>query len=766
MPRLRDMVRLRKFVRGGPLSPAMSRVLQQEVANACSDVVQELAEEFVPDTLCEAYRGLLDKDLRPSFDRSVLKQTKGRFPYGLRGGEGAALSMEMGGVAQSLQELGRKTVARTQSQIAQDLRGIENQSDEENLFQRVYEARPEHFDAMYEAAQDMDAGSFLEHGLSALRDTILALRDQHTFLDFAVGPAAAANLVPVEEATKKGLTVLKYAFNAVASFLFNSGPILGGGNGAPSSPGARASLSRIHAVAARLRRRAAEIARADGLRGGGLSSAWEWVKKKAGHALSTSIAQSVMAAGKRVSAWLVANPLAVIAGVFFSVAGVAMYGAVHGGGDGDRGGFCQDRVAAGLEAAGLPTVAKSRAAGAKPYSEEVVRAFLEETFRIGEGGELVFTERGADSGVAVRSLRADGTNVVFEAAEGERRTVRMAVRADAEKVARLFAEAQIERWKRTAMGFVYTKLSPLWICTLDNLILAPVDALKDMVEKNLGWIPGGAVVLMASLAVQKLGDYIYRQGAANDDLQYKVAGIVIGLFCDLKNGGSGGAHRSILQVAPMVCLQPLLRFAQVYDLLMLTLDSFRHETPPATTIQIPRSLAITAGDTDAIRAVVAALNGTKSDISIRFAQEANKVDNGEVYLRIVGKDGKYAAKSSPTFPLEKVHVRPLEFINSEGGIRMTEEGGAAVDVGGTDDLLRLLTASRENIFRGGGVAGRAQVRRANGRGPAAQLPLRHGGADARSITESELRRTGGGGRGWGKVLHTRTKKKLMIITLR
>ena len=116
------MVRLRKFVRGGPLSPSMSRVLQQEVADACSDVVQELAEEFVPDTLCEAYRGLLAEDLRPSFDHTVLKKTGGRFPYGLRGGAGAALAMEMGGVAQSLRELGRKTVARSKSQIARDLR--------------------------------------------------------------------------------------------------------------------------------------------------------------------------------------------------------------------------------------------------------------------------------------------------------------------------------------------------------------------------------------------------------------------------------------------------------------------------------------------------------------------------------------------------------------------------------------------------------------------------------------------------------------------
>ena len=325
---------------------------------------------------------------------------------------------------------------------------------------------------------------------------------------------------------------------------------------------------------------------------------------------------------------------------------------------GGRGGFCKDRVAASLEAAGLPegTVSKSSAAGATPYSEEVVRAFFGDTFQIGEDGDLVYTKKGSGGpGVVVENLRAKGADeVVFEeAGEGSKTTVRMRVRADAEKVVALFAEAQIERWKRTAMGFVYTRLSPLWICTLDNLILAPVDALKDMVEKNLGWIPGGAVVLMVSLAVQKLGDFIYRQGAATGDLQYKIAGIVIGLFCDLKNGGNSGAHRSILQVAPMVCLQPLLRFAQVYDMLMLTIDSFRHETPPATTIQVPRSLALEDGDTEAVRALIGALNNPGVKTKIFFGQEANRVEEGEIYLRIMGEDGEYTAKSNPTLPRKK-----------------------------------------------------------------------------------------------------------------
>ena len=458
----------------------------------------------------------------------------------------------------------------------------------------MYESAPANFDGAFDALKRMNVSEFTSSGLAALRDTINVLREQHTYLDMLVGPTQAKYFVPLEEAHKKGLEVVQFLVTSVFSFMFSgptsTKPLVGGRGG---GPGTLASVARIHARVARLKRVAE---RCDELRGGGrIGQAWTWIKKTALGTLATKIASAIVAAGSKIAGWLAARPLAAIAGVLFAVGAYAMRTAME---EDEEEGFCKQFAGDLMAAAGL-------------------------------GG-------GEDS-----------------------------------------KQEALDKWKKSGMGLVYTKLAPIWTCTLDNIILAPITALRTTLQSVLGWVAGPFMTLV-SAGVQKLGDLLYRQG-------YKVAGMVLGLLCDLRNG-----HQHILQVAPIVCLQPFLRFAQVYDLIMAGIDTTTLEAKTTITVRVPNTL-VSAGVKTTLDNLQKLLNQEFEALKFVFSSQMQKTTKGvEVHLPFSGTDDVYAQ------PLSACNLK-IEYNGLDSTIQMSESGVPGFSTMDTlQELLVYLTSANLN----------------------------------------------------------------------
>lgn len=99
------------------------------------------------------------------------------------------------------------------------------------------------------------------------------------------------------------------------------------------------------------------------------------------------------------------------------------------------------------------------------------------------------------------------------------------------------------------------KLMPIWTCVLQNFVLAPLNVLRQTIESLAGGF-GNMIMTVASGAMTVLSSMMFQSG-------YKIAGIMISLILDLN-----GTQQHVLEVAPLICLQPFLRYLPAIQLIL------------------------------------------------------------------------------------------------------------------------------------------------------------------------------------------------------